>query len=177
MKVSFPCSKKLLRRPRPYPMESLASYIIRLAENNYYPNVNWIFQMSGLKKRGIYANVFSPKIDDLSKLCLLSETEEEVLWSMAFSSVNQSRFHSLNTVEAFGNIVPLCALKKNFVKLCPICLDESPYYRQVWNLSIVTVCPFHQCLLINRCPQCQQEIIWSRPSIAKCKCQLDWRSF
>ena len=68
------CNKKLLRRPRPYPMESLAGYIIRLTENNHYPSVNWIFQMSGLKKRGIYANVFSPKTDNLSQLCLISET-------------------------------------------------------------------------------------------------------
>jgi TniQ len=171
----LPGSKKLLRRPRPYPTESLASYIIRLAENNYYPQVNWIFQMSGLKRRGVYANVFSPKTDDLSQLCLLSETEEDVLWSMAFPSVNQSHFRTLNTVEVFGNVIPLSALKKNSVKLCPICLDDSPYYHQVWNLSIVTACSIHQCLLIDRCPQCQQEILWSRASIVKCKCQLDWR--
>ncbi|WP_158506191.1 TniQ family protein [Synechocystis sp. PCC 7509] len=170
------CNKKLLRRPRPYPMESLAGYIIRLTENNHYPSVNWIFQMSGLKKRGMYANVFSPTIDNLSQLCLLSETEEDVLWSMAFPCVTQTCFPTFNTIQVFGNVVSPYALKKNYVKLCPICLNESAYYRQIWNLSIFTSCPFHQCLLIDRCPQCQRGISWSGASVVKCKCQFDWRS-
>ncbi|WP_408036859.1 TniQ family protein [Tolypothrix bouteillei] len=59
-------TQKLLRRPRPYPDESLAGYIIRLTENNYYHHPKLIFQISGLKTRGVYANVFIPEQDNLS---------------------------------------------------------------------------------------------------------------
>lgn len=164
--MSVHIARRLLRRPRPYPDESLAGYIIRLTENNYYPDPNWIFQMSGLKRRGIYANVFIPELDDLSRLSQLSGIEENVLWSMSFPSLNQSRSRYENTVKVFGSAVPTYTLTKTRVKLCPICLQSSAYYRLIWNLSVVNTCPFHRCLLIDKCPKCYQDIKWSRPSVA-----------
>lgn len=168
-------STKLLRRPRPYPDESLAGYIIRLAENNWYYSPNLIWLLSNLKKRGKYANAFHPKKDDLSQLALLAQVPKDVLWSMTFPVVTQPEGFKENNVNIFGSVTSTSALVSNRVKLCPACLKESAYYRLIWDLAIVTSCPFHHCLLIDRCPQCEQEIKWSRPSIVKCQCQFDWR--
>ncbi len=45
----------LLRTPPPYEDESLAGYIIRLNESNYYDSPNWILQLAGLRiNRGIH---------------------------------------------------------------------------------------------------------------------------
>jgi hypothetical protein len=167
--------RRLLRRPRPYADESLAGYIIRLTEANYYCSPHWILQMSGLRSRGIYANVFNKEKDDLSGLSHICEVEESRLWSMAFPVVNLSKIKSLNTVKGFGQVISTIALTNNQAKVCPICLKESPYSRQIWDLSVVTACPFHDCLLIHRCPQCHLQIKGSRPSVAKCQCQFDWR--
>lgn len=43
---------------------------------------------------------------------------------------------------------------------CPLCLkeDEEPYYRVDWRLSFVTMCLKHNCLLVNKCPHCKEEI-------------------
>ena len=114
-------TKKLLRRPRPFRDESLSGYIIRLAQSNYYPSPNWIFKMSSLKKRGIYANLFYSHEDDLQKLSLLSEVEEDILWSMAWTSQRQSNSTFMNTVKIFGDFVPIQSISKQRVKLCPIC--------------------------------------------------------
>ncbi len=169
--------RKLLRRPRPYADETLAGYIIRLTEANYYSSPHWILQMSGLRSRGIYANVFNKDKDDLSGLSHICEVEESRLWSMAFPVINLSKIRSLNTVEGFEQVISTIALTNNQAKVCPICLKESPYSRQIWDLSVVTACPFHDCLLIHRCPECQLQIKGSRPSVAKCQCQFDWRKF
>ncbi|WP_180976855.1 TniQ family protein [Fischerella thermalis] len=168
--------KKLLRRPRPNRDESLAGYIIRLAESNYYPSPNWIFQMSDLNKRGIYANLFYPHKDDLQKLSLLSEIESDILWSMAWTSNKQSHSINLNTVKIFGDLVPIQTISTRRVKLCPICLRSAPYCRSVWDLSFITTCPLHYCLLIDFCPQCGKEIKWSRPRVTICKCGFDWHN-
>ena len=162
--------KKLMRRPRPYPMESLASYIIRLTESNYYSDTNWIFQMSGLKKRTIYANVFTKNNDNLSLLSLISDVSESVLWSMAFSRVRHIYQSHIYNVEVFSSVLPKKALHKKSVKFCPICLQSLPYYRLVWDLSFIKICPLHDCLLIDKCPQCSCLIKWYRASITKCKC-------
>lgn len=169
--------RRLLRRPRPYSDESLAGYIIRLSQANYYESPKWIFQMSGLRLRGIYANVFNQEKDDLSGLSNISDVEVGMLWSMAFPAVAFSHPNVVRQVKVFGNVVLTSTLNYNRVQLCPICLQESPYYRSIWDLSVVSACPFHDCLLINRCPSCHQEIKWSRPSVVRCQCEFDWRCF
>lgn len=162
--------KKLMRRPRPYSDESLASYIIRLTESNYYSDTNWIFQMSGLKKKTRYANLFIKNKDDLSGLSLIADVSESILWSMAFSPVHQIHQGRINNIEVFGGVLPKKALHKNTVKFCPICLESLPYYRLIWDLAFIKICPLHECLLIDKCPQCSNVIKWNRPSITKCKC-------
>ncbi|MDJ0697898.1 TniQ family protein [Mastigocoleus sp. MO_188.B34] len=170
-------TKKLLRRPRPFKDESLSGYIIRLAQSNYYPSPSWIFKMSSLKKRGIYANLFYSHEDDLQKLSLLSEVEEHILWSMAWISPRQSNSTFMNTVKIFGDFVPIQSISKKRVKLCPICLRSAPYCRSVWELSFIKHCPLHNCLLIDSCPQCSKKIVDSRPGVTICKCGFDWRNY
>ncbi|MBO3461553.1 TniQ family protein [Aetokthonos hydrillicola Thurmond2011] len=168
-------SRRLIRRPRPYPDESLAGYIVRLTESNYYSLSCWIFQMSGLKKRGVYANVFRSETDDLSQLSFRSDVEESILWSMAFPSLNPWSSIYEDRVRVFGSILPTYTLTKSRVRLCPVCLQSKAYYRRIWDLSFVTSCPFHHCLLIDKCPICHQEIKWFQTSLVKCKCGQDWR--
>ncbi len=166
---------KLLCRPRPYQNESLASYITRLSESNYYSSINWIFQISGLRPRVTYANIYTPSKDNLSQLSYLTDVEEGILWSMTFTSMFSNTVRYVNPAKNFVSLLKTSAINKNFIKLCPICLQSEPYYQLIWDLSVVRVCPYHQCLLICRCPQCQQLIHWSKPSIVKCKCEFDLR--
>lgn len=46
------------------------------------------------------------------------------------------------------------------LQYCPQCLkeDRKPYYRREWRLAWHTVCEKHQCLLLDRCYQCQAPI-------------------
>ena len=170
-------NKRFLRRPLPYPDESLAGYIIRLSESNYYPSPNFIFQLSGLNKRGIYANVFHPGIDDLSQLSKISGIEESLLWLMTFPTVVPNPIKYGSSLKVFESIVPHYTLTKRKAKLCQICLQSKAYCRKIWDLSVVSVCPFHSCLLIDKCPKCFQNITWLRPSITRCNCGIDWRDY
>jgi DNA-directed RNA polymerase subunit RPC12/RpoP len=48
----------------------------------------------------------------------------------------------------------------NGLKFCPACLksDEIPYFRKDWRLTLVPICPIHDCLLENKCPQCNSPL-------------------
>jgi len=43
---------------------------------------------------------------------------------------------------------------------CPVCLaeDETPYLRSIWRVSCLPTCTEHECLLIDRCPNCASVI-------------------
>lgn len=102
--------RRLLRRPKPYPDESLAGYIIRLTEANYYEFPGRIFQMSGLRQRVIYANIFNQEKDDLSRLSFLCDVPETILWSMTFPVVTPHPHRSRQTIKVFGNVVSIKTL-------------------------------------------------------------------
>lgn len=55
--------------------------------------------------------------------------------------------------------------RKRFgLQICPLCLseDREPYYRIHWRLSITTVCLKHQINLLDRCPGCNNPIMFHR---------------
>jgi hypothetical protein len=105
--------------------------------------------MSGLRARGIYGNVFNREKDDLSRLSNISDVEAGILWSMAFPANTLIYPKAVKQVKVFDHLVPTDALKRQQIQLCPICLQEKPYYRFFLELSVVSACPLHHCLLID----------------------------
>lgn len=170
--------KKLLRRPRPYIDESLIGYIVRLADTNYYPSPNYILRISQLRATGIYNNVFISQVDDFSLLSHITEVEESILWTMAFSWRNSSSstYAFTSLVKAFGENISTALLNKTGGRFCPICWQHKAYYSKVCHLSRVTVCPFHKCFLIDTCSSCNNKIKFFRTSFFKCQCGFDLRN-
>lgn len=62
-------------------------------------------------------------------------------------------------------------------QVCPMCLRENGYARGVWEISLVTCCPWHFCMLVERCPQCSRRLRWRRPGLTTCQCTADLCSY
>ncbi|MBW4505553.1 MAG: TniQ family protein [Scytonematopsis contorta HA4267-MV1] len=159
---------KLLRRAKPYPMESLAGYLTRLASINHYSSGNFILEMAGIKERLCRLNVFAPNQDNLSILSHITGVSENTLWSMAFYAKTHEHSYA-NQVNGFGEIFSASLLNNNCFTICSACLAEKLYYPKVWDLRHVTVCPFHKCYLVDSCPACGQIINLSSPNFFQCK--------
>jgi TniQ len=159
---------KLLRRAKPYPTESLAGYLIRLASINHYSSGNLILSKAGIKERLCHLNVFDSNQDNLSTLSNMTGVSESNLLSMAFY-IKTNRHSYTNQVNGFGEIFSTSLLNDSCFTICPSCLAEKPYYPQVWDLRHVTVCPFHKCRLVDSCPVCGQIINLSSPNLLRCK--------
>jgi hypothetical protein len=76
-----------------------------------------------------------------------------------------------------GAQVPQYMVRLRYPKVCPLCLRTKQYARKIWDLSPVTACPIHRCLLLDECPACRKRISWCRRKVSCCRCEFDWREY
>ncbi len=94
-----------------------------------------------------------------------------LLYLPAPSSNNITCDGNYNFYGAFFNrsiIRPHCP------KICVTCLNESGYCRRIWDCSLVTVCPIHECLLVDTCSKCKRRLKAIRNRLSVCVCGCDW---
>jgi len=47
-------------------------------------------------------------------------------------------------------------------RFCPLCVEDDKRHKLIWDLPLVTACPDHGCLLVDRCDQCRRPLAWTR---------------
>lgn len=162
--------RTLLITPKPFEDESLAGYILRLTEANFYEKVSHIYLLSDLweivKGRSKNGNLLNPLIDNMERLGGLISCSLDDLVKLTFASNDvNSPFYQYSNEP-----VPRQAIHTTKTKICPECLVEEAYHRKAWDLVPVTACIKHKKILIDRCPKCRKEISWSRTKILECSC-------
>lgn len=167
--------KKLLVTAKPEADESFMGYILRLTELNNYENPSWILKIVELddtEQSETYGFLSRPDryLTHMSKITSVSQLE---LSKIIYPVIETSNNTSLCTF--FGHLLPKYVIRFKHPKICPSCLLENPYCRRIWELSIVTTCPIHKCLLIDECPRCEKHITWNRKEVSVCSCNFDWR--
>lgn len=168
----------LLFTSQPYFDESLAGFIIRLAELNHYDSPNWILALSNLPRRNSFNLNFAELLGyDLSGLSQITGVQENILLSLSFppNPTEWMEKHRRYFCDVFNNRVLAFSILRKNNKICPKCLLEMNYHRKIWDIALLTTCPIHNCILLDTCPCCKKKIMWSRPAVSKCKCKYDWR--
>lgn len=53
------------------------------------------------------------------------------------------------------------------LQACPECLrdDVTPYFRRSWRLSLQVLCPYHERLLLDHCPECDAPLVIHRGDV------------
>ena len=73
-----------------------------------------------------------------------------------------------NTARLFGHVVHAEYVSLSRRRACPLCLQDSPHHRAIWNFSLLTVCPEHGVPLVERCQGCSRVLTWATPSVVTC---------
>lgn len=141
-------SNKLLYRPMPFPDEGLNGFILRLATGNQITTVRKLFD----GKR------FSP----------------EVLVRRLGVQPEMPEFQRMFRQDDCAGNHPVW--NKRTSRYCPYCLREHVYWRQEWELSLITICPRHNCYLIEECQKCKHSLTWGRSMLNTCMCGNDLRN-
>lgn len=166
-------NKHLPRVCKPIEDESFLGYLIRLAEANCYERPSVLTQIAETHKYISQPRIALARDLQLSKLSEMTRIDEEKLRVLTYPDISDQGTDNLFA----GHKVGRCSIKVSSVKLCPECLKEKPYMRQIWDLTAYTTCAVHNTRLIDTCPSCNKHISWARGKITECSCGFDFTEY
>lgn len=163
--------RKLPVRPIPFPDESPAGYLIRVAEGNGFPSVTAMVD-------GLCISV----ADEGWITAAYTRTERyaEILQLLGVSDPNAFRLSFLRfgpTADSPRMIDGIPYEEQFFSEdcraYCPICLAERRYFRKQWALRPYAVCQVHSVRMLRDCYACKKALSPLRGSLCVCKCGAD----
>ncbi|TXD63268.1 hypothetical protein FUT88_03070 [Ralstonia sp. TCR112] len=163
--------RKLPVRPIPFPGESPAGYLIRVAEGNGFPSVTAMVDglCIGVADEGWIIAAYTR-----------AERYAEILGLLGINNSNAillSFDRSGPTAESPRLVDGVPYAEQFFSEecgaYCPICLAERRYFRKHWSLKPYAVCQTHSVRLLRDCYACKEQLSPLRGSLCTCKCGAD----
>ena len=146
-----------LRRPEPFADESLAGFLGRWARANVLSSRVHLLNTIGVSRA---IRVFPSDLDRLStSLGVAPSVLDSISPSTNPNAPVLRRSHIRPTAEA----------------VCPMCLVEANYSRQLWSHALATACPTHGHRLMDQCQSCGNGILHDRVLPHLCECGADLR--
>jgi|GEM_PF-3709834 hypothetical protein len=150
---------RLPLRLAPHPGESLAGFVMRLATRNLFSSPSWIADVAGIAFPGLQTHDC-----DLRNLSVITGVDERTLRGMASWRETDDVVHFRG-----GLIVPQRLFPLETRRFCPICMEESPYHRAIWDVKPLDVCPLHGVKLESAC-RCGRPVTWQDQAVDRCEC-------
>lgn len=179
----------LVIRTRLFPDESLPSLLVRLTKLNLYEA---LAILKGVIFDGF--NELKPLKDNI-ELPLKPATYERLmsLSQVDILSLYMATPHRFVPVFALLGTAPTMQLLgqtalpffpqrglpkqlrlRHASQFCPQCLKEEAYHNMKWVPIAISTCLRHECLLVDRCDKCNQEVSALDVTRAQCKhCKAD----
>ncbi|PWI34228.1 hypothetical protein DI392_03680 [Vibrio albus] len=173
-----------------YPDESLESFLLRLSKYQGYERfahfAEDIWQNTLLQHEAIpgafpfelsRVNIYKAQTTSQMRVRVLIDLEK-LLGLTNFGVLRLALAHSkasfspeYKAVHRFGVDYPQAFLRKRFTPVCPQCLEESPYIRQLWQFIPYQACHKHHCKLVHQCPECGNRLEYQHSEfIEHCDC-------
>jgi len=152
---------RLVRHPAAKTTESLYGYILRLTEENGYPDWSSIFLLANIPRheRGT-AHI------QVSQLAEITNQPEQALELIRYTSPGMS----VVRCRLLAHPLAVTDLRLKTPQICPDCVEEKGYIEAHFDLSFMMGCPIHQKTLLSVCPKCLQPLSWARPALLQCHC-------
>lgn len=156
--------------PQPATLESLTSYLTRVAQANGLQKGAELVTAAGTqtswKTLRSFPDGSATSVLGLTTLTGCTQTDLEAMTFLPLAR-QFGRANSTRTLRRFleGSLVP-------HLRYCPLCLSEHdfPYYRLHWRFLILSGCLIHRCQLLDHCGFCGGTIplLASRPDLSTC---------
>lgn len=155
------------------PDESLMGFILRLTELNEYDSPTWITREAGIGDIDKSCTAVSHKPIDLSALARITSIDLAELESLRYS-VDKRSSSTIGRLF-YGFSIPQYVICPDHPKICPTCFIDSAHNRRIWELTPITACPLHKCMLVDECTNCTKRLSWVRREVCRCRCGFDFR--
>ncbi|MCP4409914.1 MAG: TniQ family protein [Gammaproteobacteria bacterium] len=150
-------------RPAPYEDECLSGYLLRLAATNGMRNIRAFVQAlfpTWPEKRQVNILRWEYPVDNWDELSRRTQLSVERLDRMTLHPW-VAKFR-VRPMESEGRLLRPGQMLRDIVRptlqVCPLCLQEKPYWRLLWRLQLVTACVKHGCRLQDTCHACGQQL-------------------
>lgn len=152
---------QLLVRPRWFPGESWAGYLLRVANANEIPGIRCLADMLGVSESHLLTN--QPR----AVLAALGWSERAPLVRYTVPTASRSR---LPPEE--GRQMLVRSGRRLATAICPRCLasDPVPYQRALWEGPLEVGCRTHRTELLRRCTACNHTLQADRCLLLECPC-------
>ena len=168
--------------PQPQPLESITSYIIRLAVANGLQSINELGALAGgmvfYRLKGSWSVSLEYPTPAYSGLAQITGYPEEQWLRMTFFHLVQHFGRSMhpNPLHRF-----LAGSLASSLRYCPICLAEHTpaYYSLLWRFLVLPGCIKHGVRFLDQCGHCGSPLPLLRriPQLTTCPtCQRDLRT-
>jgi len=142
--------------PRPEYLESLTSYLMRLADLNGISSLDGIsalcFQHQDRRITRDIADYPPTSFGDLTRVGVWSE---EILRTTTFFHL-AAKFGRSTLPQPMSRFLSGCVGQN--LRYCPLCLAEQQvkYYQLTWRFLLITCCHKHKCRLLETCCHCNE---------------------
>jgi hypothetical protein len=182
--IAFP-AKPLLQRSPLLPGESLLSLLTRLSISNFYSSpavleealqFHWPDSMDCPTSSLAFERL--EQLTEIPAMDLFLASDHAL--TPAISPPTKNKKQELSPIQEALKWIPK-PQEKDFHPAeaswyCPKCLEEGAYQRLSWRPASMAACLQHDCLLVDRCPNCQKSISILDLALARChQCQADLR--
>lgn len=162
------CYRNLL----PFPDESFAGFILRLAAANGYSGISEVLRalqsLNGTRCSDAF--MLRASCEGLEQLSLMATGTADALSGYACEVL------AGGASMVSGVRVPDDARMDVYAQVCTSCLFEHGRADAAWDLAPVVTCPEHGVYLRDRCGECGERLRWSRSSLFHCgRCGADLR--
>ncbi len=168
---------KLLITPKPEKDEGFISYLLRLTEANGYDTPSWILSLSGIDYMELqwkFTFVFSCSEGFKKFAKLTGNALSDLIGLLYLPAPSPKNITCDGNHNFYGAFFNRSIIRPHCPKVCVKCLNEYGYCRRIWDCSLVTVCPIHECLLVDTCPKCKRRLKAIRNRLSVCACGCDW---
>ncbi len=160
--------------PRPEYLESLTSYLMRLAEINGISSIDGISALCfPHQDRRITRDIADYSPVSFSDLTRVGAWNEEILRTTTFFHL-AAKFGRSTLPQPMSRFLTSCV--GQYLRYCPVCFAEQRvrYYLLSWRFLMLTCCCKHKCRLLEACKHCGELIpLFASPfKLGNCpKCQ------
>ena len=142
--------------------ESAHGYVLRMAVANHLNGVPTVKAMLGKTRFSVLDR------SDADSIAIWFGADPDRL-ATALGSTGIGR--NADNFLLFGHILNRSYfINRMYPRICTACIEESPFCRAAWDLSLVTTCAHHGFVLLDSCLCCGSSLSWNRPAVNVCKC-------
>jgi len=148
--------------PDPMPLETLSSYLKRLAQANGIHHLATFSHLTGISQPDRLLELHPPP--DWGCMAQTTQTSPQQLLTLTTYYL----VHKFGRVTSPGRF--LARSCSPYLRWCTHCLAEEGYYQLPWQFLLLRACPHHAQPLLDHCPHCQRKISLKSPTMQLTAC-------